>query len=298
MLTALATLAALAISTAQQTDTTLPVASGARLEVNNFGGEVSVMTWSRNAVRVTASHSSRDRVEITATQQAVRVKAEGRRGPPQVVEYQITVPTWMTLNLSGVYTDIRVEGTQAEVTAETVHGEVHVSGGSGNVSLKSVEGTVTLEKARGRIELYSVNEEIAATDLSGDVTAETVNGDIRLVRVESSNAEANTVNGEITYDGTIKDGGRYRFATHNGDLRISVPEKAGVTVSVGTFNGEFSACFPVQLTEKHGRRFTFTIGSGSARLELESFDGNIEICRPGQLTEADQRRHKQKHDEQ
>jgi hypothetical protein len=298
MLTTLATLAALAFAASQQTDTTLPVREGARLDVNNFGGEIAVKTWARSAVRITASHSSRDRIALTATDQVVRVKAEGRRGPPQVVEYQLTVPAWMILNLSGVYTDIRVEGTQAEVTAETVHGEVHVSGGSGNVSLKSVEGTVTLGKARGRIELYSVNEEIAATDLSGDVTAETVNGDIRLLRVESSNAEANTVNGEITYDGTIKDGGRYRFATHNGDLRISVPEKAGVTVSVGTFNGEFSACFPVQLTEKRGRRFTFTIGSGSARLELESFDGNIEICRPGQLTDADQRRHKQKQNEQ
>lgn len=296
MLTTLATLTALALAAPQQTDTTLPVQQGARLDVNNFGGEIAVTTWSRSAVRISASHSSRDRIEISSTEQAVRVKAEGRRGPPQVVEYQLTVPTWMTLNLSGVYTDISVAGTLAEVTAETVQGEVHVSGGSGNVSLKSVEGAVTLEKARGRIDLYSVNEEIAASDVSGDVTAETVNGDIRLLRIESSNTEANTVNGEIIYDGTIKDGGRYRFATHNGDLRISVPDKASVTVSVGTFNGEFSACFPVQLTGKHGRRFNFIIGSGSARLELESFDGNIEICRPGQLTEADQRRHKpQKH---
>jgi hypothetical protein len=297
MLTTLATLTAVAFAASQQTDTTLPVRQGARLDVNNFGGEIAVTTWGRSAVRISASHSSRDRIALTATDQVVGVKAEGRRGHPQVVEYQITVPAWMALSLAGVYTDIRVEGTQAEVTAETVQGEVHVSGGSGNVSLKSVQGTVTLEKARGRIDLSSVNEEIAATDLSGDVTAETVNGDIRLLRVESSNTEANTVNGDITYDGTIKDGGRYRFATHNGDLRISVPEKAAVTVTVGTFNGEFSACFPVQLTEKRGRRFTVTIGSGSARLELESFDGNIEICRPGQVTEADQRRHKQKHDE-
>jgi DUF4097 and DUF4098 domain-containing protein YvlB len=291
MLTTLATLTALAL-TAQQTDTTLPVRQGARLDVNNFGGEIAITTWARSAVRISASHSSRDHVVLTSTEQVVRVKAEGRRGPPRVVDYQLTVPAWMALNLSGVYTEIRVEGTQGEVTAETVQGDVHVSGGSGTVSLKSVEGAVTLEKARGRIDLYTVNEDIAATDVSGDVTAETVNGDIRLLQVESSNTEANTVNGEIIYEGTIKDGGRYRFDTHNGDLRISVPEKANATVSVGTFNGEFSACFPVQLTEKRGRRFTFTMGSGSARLELESFDGNIEICSPGRLTETDRRKHK------
>src|SRR5207253_7387883 len=91
------------------------------------------------------------------------------------------------------------------------------------------------------------------------------------------------LNGDIVYDGTIKEGGRYRFSTHDGDLRVSIPEKSSVSVSVSTFNGDFSACFPVQLTGKTKHRFSFTIGSGSARLELESFDGDIRLCRPGQL---------------
>ena len=253
MLTTLATLAALALT--QQTDTTVPVRAGARLEINNFGGEIAVKTWSRNAVRVVADHSSRDRIRVDATDQLVRVKTEaGRRGPSQI-DYAVTVPGWMALNLSGVYTDINVNGAENEITAETVQGEVTVVGGTGNVSLKSVMGAVTLEKARGRIDLSSVNEEIRATDISGD----------------------------ITYDGTIKDRGRYHFGTHDGDVRVSVPEKANVSVSVSTFNGEFSACFPVQLTGKTKHRFNFTLGSGSARLELESFGGDIRICPPGQL---------------
>ncbi|HXL53994.1 MAG TPA: DUF4097 family beta strand repeat-containing protein [Gemmatimonadales bacterium] len=294
MLTTLGTLAALALT--QQTDTTVPVRAGARLEVHNYGGEIAVKTWSRNAVRVVADHSSRDRISVDASEQVVRVKTEpGRRGPSQI-DYAVTVPAWMALNLSGVYTDIKVDGAQNEITAETVQGEVTVLGGSGNVSLKSVMGAVTLEKARGRIDLSSVNEEIRATDVSGDITAETVNGDITLIQIESANAEANTVNGDITYDGTIKDGGRYRFGTHDGDVRVSVPEKANASVSVSTFNGDFSACFPVQLTGKTKHRFNFTLGSGSARLELESFSGDIKICRPGQLL-RDKHHEKDKNDE-
>ena len=291
MLTTLATFAALAL--AQQTDTTVPVRSGARLEISNYGGEIAVKTWSRNAVRVVADHSSRDRISVDASDLVVRVKADpGRRGPSQI-DYAVTVPAWMALNLSGVYTDIKVDGAQNEITAETVQGEITVLGGSGNVSLKSVMGAVTLEKARGRIALSSVNEEVRATDISGDLTAETVNGDVTLIQIESANAEANTVNGDITYDGTIKDGGRYRFGTHDGDVRVSVPEKANVSVSVSTFNGDFSACFPVQLTGRTKHRFSFTIGSGSARLELESFSGDIRICRPGQLSKgADRDKHK------
>jgi DUF4097 and DUF4098 domain-containing protein YvlB len=198
----------------------------------------------------------------------------------------------MALTLTGVYTDIKVDGAENEVTAESVQGEITVRGGSGNVSLKTVQGTVTLEKARGRIDLRSVNEEINATDVSGDLSAETVNGDIRLIGIESANVDANTVNGDVTYDGTIKDGGRYRFATHDGDLSVAVPEKANVSVAVGTFNGDFNACFPVQLRERTKHRFSFTIGSGSARLELESFDGDIKLCRPGALTKDKHNKHK------
>src|SRR5213594_228350 len=136
MLTTLATLAALALM--QQTDTTVPVRAGARLEISNFGGEIAVKTWSRNAVRVMAEHSSRDRIRIDASDQVVRVKTEaGRRGPSQI-DYAVTVPAWMALNLSGVYTDIKVDGAQNEITAETVQGEVTVLGGSGNVLLKSI----------------------------------------------------------------------------------------------------------------------------------------------------------------
>src|SRR5438445_1818023 len=295
MLMTLATLAALGI--AQQTDTTLPVRAGARLEVSNFGGEIAVKTWSKSAVRIAANHSSRDRISIDATEQYVRVKSEGRRGPSQLVEYDITVPTSMALALSGVYTDISVDGASVKDTAETVEGSVKVSGGAGNVSLKSVQGEVTLEKARGRISLSSVNEAITATGISGDVSAETVNGDITLTQIESANTDATTVNGDITYDGTIKDGGRYRFSTHDGDLRVSVPEKSNVSVSVSTFDGDFNACFPVQLTGKTKHRFSFTIGSGNARLELESFNGDIRLCRPGQLAKDKDRDQNKNHDQ-
>src|SRR5213080_3126824 len=64
MLTTLATLAALAL--AQQTDTTVPVRAGARLEINNFGGEIAVKTWSRNAVRAVADRLRRHRAGLDA----------------------------------------------------------------------------------------------------------------------------------------------------------------------------------------------------------------------------------------
>jgi len=91
------------------------------------------------------------------------------------------------------------------------------------------------------------------------------------------------VSGDVTYEGSIKDGSHYRFATHNGDVTVAIPDKANVTVSVATFNGDFDSSFPVSVTNTTKHRFTFTIGSGNARLELETFNGDIRLRRPGQL---------------
>ena len=118
MLLMLVTATGLAL--AQQTDTTFAVQQGARLKVDNFGGEIVVRTWSEPRVRVRAEHSSRTTLGITVGPTVVSIKAEGRRGPPQLVDMQLTVPTWMALNLSGVYADIALDGVQATVSAETV----------------------------------------------------------------------------------------------------------------------------------------------------------------------------------
>src|SRR5256885_6399148 len=49
------------------------------------------------------------RSQIVASDQSVHVKSEGGRHGPGTIDYNITVPTWMALNLSGVYTDIKVD---------------------------------------------------------------------------------------------------------------------------------------------------------------------------------------------
>ena len=109
MLLALASsvLAALALV---QTDTTVAVERGQRLQVSAHTGEIVVKTWDRSAVRVEAATSDRGRVAVTTSANTVRVRTEGRHGPTSV-DVQITAPAWMALDLSGVYTDISVAGT-------------------------------------------------------------------------------------------------------------------------------------------------------------------------------------------
>ena len=294
-----ATLAAamlVALASQRQTDTTFAVPSGVSLSVNNFGGGITVHGWSENRVKVHAETGRRGRVEVSLVGNTVVVKASSREGAPSVIDFDITVPQSMALTLSGTYADINVDGVQGPISAETVNGEINVRGGKGNITLHSIQGSVTLADASGRIEVNSVNENIALTNVSGEIKVETTNGELMLTGIQSASVDAGTINGDVLYEGTVTDGGSYSFASHNGDITVSIPERANVTITAATANGDIDASFPLPLTNTTGKhRKTFKVGSGSARMELESFQGDINMRRPQELKDRLDRKHK--HDE-
>src|SRR6266702_2810272 len=225
----------------RQTDTTIAVPAGASLSVNNFGGGITVHGWSENRVKVHAETGRRGRVEVSLVGNTVVVKASSREGAPSVMDFDITVPQSMGINLSGTYADITVDGVQGPINAETVNGEVNVRGGKGIITLHSIQGSVTLADASGRIEVNSVNEDIELTNVSGEIKVETTNGGIMMTGIQSSSVDAGTINGDVVYEGTVTDGGSYSFGSHNGDISVSIPERANVTVTTATANGDIDA---------------------------------------------------------
>lgn len=286
-----------ALMLAAPTDTTVPAERGQRLEVNAFGGEIIVKTWARNAVRLQADPESRTEVTITKTGSTITVRTEGRRGPASNVDMNLTVPVWMALDLSGVNTDVTVQGTRAAIEVETVQGDVDVTGGEGLVTLSSVQGSVTLRGAKGRIDVHSVNQDVRVANTTGEIKAESVNGEIELDKVDATTLDAGTVNGDVAYDGPIHNGGRYSLTSHNGDITIGMAPNANATVSVSTFSGEFESDFPVTLTGGgKGKRFNFTVGSGGAQIDLESFQGTVRLVRPGTAASRHDRDDDEDHD--
>src|SRR3954462_9063399 len=263
------------------TDQTVNVAKGTKLDVNNFAGDVIVKVWDKDAVRVEVTHSDRESVDIKQGEQTLTVRSRSvRGGPPRSLDYAISVPKWMAIAVNGTYADVTMEGVGGDVTVETTRGDIKVRGGSGFVSLKSVQGEITLEKAKGRVEVRAVNESIHLADINGDLSAESTNGSIILERIDSSNVDLYTVNGNISYDGPIKDKGLYRLTTHNGLIAMPIADKANAMLTVRTYNGGFRSPFPIGDPDKRNKRFTVTLGNGSAHVELESFGGTISLRRP------------------
>jgi hypothetical protein len=267
---------------AEQFDRTVPASRDTNLKVRLFGGQVIVHAWDKDAVRVRATHFATDQIEVRAEGRTIGVGARARLGTPHAIDFTIDVPAWMAIDLAGTYLDISVEGTRAAISAQTVRGDIEVKGGAGTIVLKSVEGEVVLEGALGRAELSSTNNGVRVTALDGDLLAETVSGSVTLRGVAASRVDVSTMSGDIDWDGTMKEGGQYLFATHDGDMDVRLAERASATILVRAFEGDVRSTFPLQLPDAAARRkgFTFVLGSGASRVELETFRGVITLRRP------------------
>ena len=259
-----------------QTDTSFSIPEGSRLSLHNFAGSVTVRPWTKKAVRIQATHRDRTRIVIEREGTSYDVRMGGRHGVNSPVDYHISAPAWMSLDLEGFQCDMDIEGWKSDVLAETVRGDVRLQGGEGLIRLSSVTGAIQVTGARGKLQLSSVAAGVDVHDAAGEVSVEAVNGNVVLDHVRSRLVEVATVNGDAEFTGWIDEDGRYRLSTHRGNLAVLLPPGADASVSVSTFNGGFESAFPVRPTAvRPGRNFSFTLGTGRAMLDLESFEGHI-----------------------
>lgn len=271
---------ALAMGAQQQTDTTFAVAAGGRLQVEGLNGSVVVRSWERDAMRVRATHPPGARVAIRQRGGTVSLEASQARGPAPSVSYEVLVPRSFSVQVGGVNMRTTVDGVHGRIEVANAEGEITVRGVTGDVAVESVNGAITVEDVRGRVEATTVNQTVRLTGVHGDLEASTVNGGIIMRGIDAHNVEASTLNGIVEYSGTVHDRGRYYLGAHNGQVIMSLPGTANAAVHISTRMGQVDADFAVPVSNLRDGRLSFTLGSGSARVELESFSGAVRLVRP------------------
>ena len=119
-------------------------------------------------------------------------------------------------------------------------------------------------------------EEMAARRIT------TISGDVVLKNLTARYVRGKSTSGDIQYDGDIDSTGRYELGSHSGSVYLTVPATVGAQITVATYTGSIDSEFPITLRAgEHavgaGKRFTFDIGKGDARISAESFSGDITI---------------------
>jgi len=276
----------------QQTDTTFAVGTAEVLSVETMGGSIYIDVWDEDRIRVQAEHSTRTYIEIDRGRREIQIESEARRGPANLVDFRITVPRRMSLDLEAQYGDITIEGSDGEVEAETLQGEVTLIGGRGKISISATMGSILVDGADGQVEIESAAADIRVVNTSGEIYAETAGGTIVLENVSPTVVDVGSTGGRVHYDGSFEPNGTYFFGAHGGSITIIVPEDASASFNVATVHGSITSNLGGETESlRGGERHQFVVGRGGAIVEAETYGGRIRLLRSGsEDSEAPRRR--------
>lgn len=277
-----------AVAMAEDVARQLDAAPDGVVSISNTSGSVEVTGWSRNQVEVTGTlgrgvrelifERDGDEIEIK-----VRAPKNGHRDISS--DLVVKVPERNRIEVATVSADIDVQGVLGEQRLQTVSGDVDCEAFSGDIRITTVSGDVGLQgdSNKARTELETVSGDIEAQSLAGEINANSVSGDLLFVNSDFDRVRLETVNGDVTFNSGMTDGGSFSLETINGDLDIDFNDSISARFDVETFNGDIRNCFgpePVRTSEyTPGRELKFTQGAGGGRVMIKTLNGDLRLCK-------------------
>lgn len=268
---------------AQRVDTAFTFDASGTVQLSIVSGLIRVTGSRSNEVRIVAS-VERGRLETSFSRSRVSIEARSVGNRLGEARYVLTVPVGTRVRATSVSGDVTIRATEGEVQVRTVSGNAHVEDATSLVDVSTVSGDVGLKRVRARLRLESVSGDFSADSVAGDLSLETVSGSVTLRRSQLDGIRAQSVSGDLRYEGPFAARGVYRFSAHSGSVGIALPADAGAVLELETFSGRIDSDFPLTLQPggavgRRNRRMEFTVGSGGPRITAETFSGNITIRR-------------------
>jgi DUF4097 and DUF4098 domain-containing protein YvlB len=176
------------------------------------------------------------------------------------IDYDVTVPADVALNLHSGSGDVDVTGVGRFVSAGS---------GSGNVRVRGSHGPLDLESGSGDLQVDDAG--------AGDVKAKTGSGNIR-INGFNGGFTAKTGSGDIEAWGRLQGGGM--IATGSGDVRLHLTPDSRFTVEGGTGSGDIRVKMPGVVaanTDTSRHHVTTQVNGGGPALQIRTGSGDIEI---------------------
>lgn len=192
----------------------------------------------------------------------------------------ITVEGW---NRNEVSISASLEAPAANMTPQNLSGVITINlvkdnQGRGDVGIVNflikvpVYTLVDIETKVGNLSVSNVRSGLVRAYISSE-------GDITLTNIGASQVSAENVSGDIFFDGELRSGGSYRFASTSGNINLRIPFNSSFSlvgtapstrnISLGPFmNSNMSVV-------GNGRRVVGRFGDGSATLSITNQRGNI-----------------------
>lgn len=272
---------------------TRSVDAGARIDISNVKGAVTVSAWDKNEVGITGSlgeGAKRLAVEGGGSSLSVRVEGPDRKGmlswgsdsSMQETILNLKVPRGASLEVGVVSAEVAVsELSGGQLQVDSVSGRIRVSAvTSPRLRLESVSGDVEFDGKAEDSSIETVSGDVTARGVSGRTRLETVSGKLKIVAAAPlKQTEASSVSGDIEITGGLDKGGRIEIETMSGDVRLGLPGSLSATIEAESFSGTLRSDFGTVQKPEHGpgSSLRVKVGDGDGEISLDSFSGDVTI---------------------
>jgi hypothetical protein len=180
--------------------------------------------------------------------------------------------------------DVHINGRLNEVTVADVKGGVQLEGEFGeSVKLARISKSVAFKSSRTDMEFSRIDGDL---DLdSDDLHADQITGPVHLttrskqIRLEDVSGDVRLQDEHGGIEVSMRSLGNVQIDSRNGDIHLSVPDKAGFHLDARTRDGEIQSDFPELKIDNndHEAKASGTVGNGASHIVLNNEHDGIEI---------------------
>ncbi|MFL6389034.1 MAG: DUF4097 family beta strand repeat-containing protein [Terriglobales bacterium] len=253
----------------------IDIAPGGTVNIVSGGGSIALHSGAGRQLLVTYTvHSAKVEVDQNTTDNKQRVEllthalpGEKPTADEAKVDYDVTVPAGVSVNVST---------TSAPITADGISADIGLSSETGQITVHNI--------AKSHVHVRSVTAPVNLQDVTmSHVDVQSTGGAVQLKNVTGQRVTAGTTSGNIDYQGDCSGGGNYILTTHSGAIDVTLPASASVDLTARSTTGTVENDFPLRqkphtsFVPQQGRSFAGTSNSGSSSVELQSFSGKIRV---------------------
>jgi len=234
------------------------------------------------ALQVTSRHG-----EVSVTGRDGQVEINNQHGEVSVED--VTGNVSLTIDRSSakveqITGDVHIDGRLNEVSVTDIKGSAQFDGEfQESVKLARISKSVAFKSSRTDMEFSRIDGDL---DLdSDDLHADQITGPLHLttrskeIRLEDVSGDVRVQNEHGGIEISMRSLGNVQIESRNGDINLSVPDKAGFHLDAQTRGGEIQSDFPELKIDnnEHEAKATGTVGNGSSHIVLNNEHDGIEI---------------------
>lgn len=287
---------------------TFPVTGRVTLEMNYLSGDVIIVAYDGDEVRIDAvkrvqaisiqeAAELSKRLQIKATQSGDRIRvttsvgslhrskqsfwkrifASGSGDDQNVVDFVIAVPEACNLKIASTMGSIRVSDLRGAVTISSSAADIELSGIIGKIDIKNSSGVTRGELIFGPITIRQEVGEINLQLIEGDIKIRSLSALVTIMQ-ERGTLDLQTVSGSIYIQTNLESKDSFSIESESGSINLMIPATSSGLFDISTRIGDITTDIPVAIKSLTKTRMVGEFGYGGVKINVTSVSGDVTVA--------------------